>query len=73
MKSISQMGMMYSSRLWIWKRHIIRSIGMLYVADAKSVWSWRKIVESSVEFVYREYRACDRVGNDVSMWFTVNI
>ena len=24
-----------------------------YVADAKSVWSWRKIVESSAEFLYR--------------------
>ena len=25
-----------------------------YVADAKSVWSWRKIVESSAEFLCRE-------------------
>ena len=24
-----------------------------YVADAKSVWSWRKIVESSAEFLCR--------------------
>ena len=32
-----------------------------YVADAKSVWSWRKIVESSAEF-YVDSRACVRVG-----------
>ena len=30
---------------------MIRSIGM--VADAKSVWSYRKIIESSQEFLYR--------------------
>ena len=24
-----------------------------YMVDAKSVWSWRKIVESSAEFLYR--------------------
>ena len=28
-KSIKQMGKMYSVRLWIWKRHMIRSIGMV--------------------------------------------
>ena len=33
-----------------------------YVADAKSVWSWRKIVESSFYVVDR--KACVRVGND---------
>ena len=41
---------------------MIRSIDM---ADAKSVWSWRKIVESSGEFLCR-CMACVRVGNDVS-------
>ena len=47
-KSISQMEKMYSGSLWIWKRHnnIDRRRS---VADAKSVWSWRKIVESSAE------------------------
>ena len=37
-KSIQQMGKMYSGRLWIRKRHLIQSIGMVW-ADAKSVWS----------------------------------
>ena len=40
------------------------------MADAKSVWSWRKIVESSAEFLCR---ACVRVGNDVIEWFPVNV
>ena len=44
-----------------------------YVADAKSVWSWRKIVESSAEFIYVDSWACVRVGNDVSKWFPVNV
>ena len=35
------------------------------VADAKSVWSWRKIVEA-VQSFYVDSRACVRVGNDVS-------
>ena len=35
------------------------------VADAKSVWSSRKIVESGAEFLYSS-RACVRVGMDVS-------
>ena len=42
------------------------------MADAKSVWSWRKIVESSAEF-YVDSRACVRVGNDVSQCFPVNV
>ena len=33
-KSISQMGNMYSGRLWIWRRPMILSIN---IADAKSV------------------------------------
>ena len=41
------------------------------MADAKAVWSWRKIVESSGFYV--DSRACVRVGNDVSEWFPVNI
>ena len=44
-----------------------------YVADAKSVWSWRKIVESSAEFSFVDSRACVPMGNDVSEWFSVNV
>ena len=29
-KSISKIGKMYSGRLWIWKRHMIRSIAMVW-------------------------------------------
>ena len=36
---------------------MIRSIGMV-CSDAKSVWSWKKIVESSVEFLYRQLGVC---------------
>ena len=35
------------------------------MADAKSVWSVRKIVDSMQSF-YLDSRACVRVGNDVS-------
>ena len=42
------------------------------MADAKSVWSWRKIVKSSAEF-FVDCRVCVRVGNDVSEWFLVNV
>ena len=52
MKSNSQMGKMYSGLLWIWKRPMILSIDMV-CADAKSVWSWRKIVESGAQFLCR--------------------
>ena len=48
-KSISQMGKMYSGLLWVWKRPMYYR-STWYVADAPSVWSWRKIVESSAEF-----------------------
>ena len=43
------------------------------MADAKSVWSWRKIVESGAEVLCVDSRACVRVGNDVSVWFPVNV
>ena len=43
------------------------------MADAKSVWSWRKIVESSGECLCRYIWACVRVRNDVSEWFPVNV
>ena len=39
------------------------------MADAKSVWKWRKIVES----FYVESRSCVRVGADVSEWFPINV
>ena len=42
------------------------------MADAKSVWSWRKIVESSAAFLYRYLGVCPG-GNDVSEWFPVNV
>ena len=38
-------GKMYSWRVWIWKRPKRLSIAW-YAADAKSVWSLRKIVEN---------------------------
>ena len=41
------------------------------MADAKSVWSWRKIVEAVQNF-YVDSRACVRVGNAVSELFPVN-
>ena len=41
------------------------------MADAKSVWSWRKIVEST-EFLCNS-RPCVRMVNDVSEWFPVNV
>ena len=49
MKSISQMGKLYSGRLWIWKV-ILYDRSAWYVEDAKSVSSCIKIVESSAEF-----------------------
>ena len=49
------------------------------MADAKSVWSWWKIVENSAEFLCMGFlnfvvsnvdsRTCVRVGNDMSEWF----
>ena len=42
------------------------------MSDAKSVWSWRKIVESSAEF-YVDSRACVLMGNYISEWFPVNV
>ena len=47
-------------------------MGMVCGRCSKSVWSWRKIVESSAEF-YVDSRACVRVGNDMSEWFSVNV
>ena len=42
------------------------------MADAKSVWSWRKLLKA-VQSFYVDSRACVRVGNDVSEWFPVNV
>ena len=42
------------------------------MADAKGVWSGRKILESRSE-LYVDSRACVRVGMDVSEWFPVNV
>ena len=42
------------------------------MADAKSVWSLREIVESGQSF-YVDSKMCVLVGNDVSEWFPVNV
>ena len=42
------------------------------MADAKSVRSWRKLLNAAQSF-YGDSRACVRVGNDVSEWFPVNV
>ena len=65
------MGKMYFGLFWIWKRPMIRSIAH-HVADAKSVWSWRKIIQS-VQSSYADSRACILIGMDVSEWFPVNV
>ena len=41
------------------------------MADAKSVWSWRKFFGNCNFYV--DSRACVPVGNDVSEWFPVNV
>ena len=45
------------------------------MADAKSVWSWRKIIKllKAVQSFYVDSMVCVRVGNDVSEWFPVNV
>ena len=42
------------------------------MADAKSAWIWRIIIDRSAKF-FVDSRACVRVGNDVSGWFPVNV
>ena len=42
------------------------------MADAESVWSWRKLLKAVQNF-YVDSRACIQVGNDVSEWFPVNV
>ena len=42
------------------------------MADAKSIWSWRKIVESSAEFLVGG-RVCFRVGMNMSESYLVNV
>ena len=42
------------------------------MADAKGVWSVKKIIESRLEF-YVDSRAYVRVGMDVNEWFPVNV
>ena len=51
MKSVSQMGKMFG--VYGFGKGLRYDRSSWYVADAKSVWSWRKIVESSVEFLCR--------------------
>ena len=68
-KSIKHMGKMYSGRLWIWKRHMIRSL----LADAKSVYGVGEKLLTAVQSSYIDSIACVPVGNDVSEWFPVNV
>ena len=66
----------------IWERCILGVYGFgkgishdrsaWYVADAKSVWSWRNIVKSSAGF-FMQIGLCVLVGNDVSGWFSVSV
>ena len=65
MKSISQMGKMYS--------------GLLYTIDRYGMWQMlrvygvvEKLLKSVLSF-YVDSRACVRVGNDVREWFPVNV
>ena len=41
------------------------------MADAKRVWSWKKLVKA-VQSFYEDSKACVSVGMDVSEWFLVN-
>ena len=42
------------------------------MADAKSVWSYRKIVKA-VQSFYVDSEACVKAGMDVREWFKVNV
>ena len=42
------------------------------MADAKSLWSWRKFLKAVQNF-YVDSRVCVQVGNDMSEWFPVNV
>ena len=42
------------------------------MADAKSVWSWKKLLKA-VRSCYVDSRPCVRVGNDVRERFPVNV
>ena len=72
-KSISQMGKMYSGRLWIWKRP------MIYTIDRHGMWLMLRVygvggkLLKAVQSFYVDSRACVRVGNDASEWFPVNV
>ena len=43
-----------------------------YVADAKSVWSCRKLLKALQSF-YIESSSCVRIGIDVSEWFLLSV
>ena len=58
-----------SKREMSWKRHMIRSIGIvcgrLYGVGGKLL--------KAVQSFYIVSRACVRIGNDLSEWFQVNV
>ena len=60
-------------RLWIWKRHMIRSIGMVCMWQMLRVYRVGGKFLKAVQSFYIDRRACVRVRNDVSEWFPVNV
>ena len=73
MKSISQMGKIYSGRLWIWLEKAYDTI------DRHDMWQMLRVygvggkLLKAVQSFYVDSRACVRLGNDVSEWFPVNV
>ena len=65
------MGKMYSGRLWISKRLIIRAIGV--ACDMVRVYGIGGILLKAVQSLYVDSRACVRMGNDVSWWIPLNV
>ena len=53
---------MYSGHLWISKRHIIKSVGMVCGRCYECM-----------ELGGKLFRVCVLVGNDVSEWFPINV
>ena len=71
MKSISQMGKMYSGRICIWKGPMVLSIDMMW--QMLRVYGVGGKLLKAVQNFYVDSRECVRVGNDVSEWFPVNV
>ena len=71
-KSISQMGNMYSGHLWISIRYTILSIDILCGRCLQFMKFLGKMLKA-VQSFYVDSRACVLVRNDVSEWFPVNV